>query len=177
LAATGRDGLRAAARLLVAGAPEQFAAEVDAPAAVHVLQNNWFRLLGSGGALSFDARGLARFDESSITISKSFCSTRLFGGRPDGTELRAERVDLAAAGHRSEGGYGEVCRIPVGGKLDQRLPALVAGDQTPPRPSAVAFDWQPTTGYHELRLTLRSDRGASLVGVWLDEVLLRCITC
>src|SRR5690606_25249218 len=77
LAATGRDGLRAAARLLVAGAPEQFAAEVDAPAAVHVLQNNWFRLLGSGGALSFDARGLARFDESSITISKSFCSTRL----------------------------------------------------------------------------------------------------
>tara|TARA_R110002072_G_scaffold302758_3_gene488524 strand:+ start:29181 stop:32849 length:3669 start_codon:yes stop_codon:yes gene_type:complete len=175
LATTGRDGIRAMARTLVEDAPESFGGEVDAPASVHVLQNNWFRLLGSGGALAFDAKGLARFDEHATTISKAFCATRLFGGRPDGTELYAERVDFLAHGYRGEGGYGKSARVSFGNDEERRSPALLGLDQNPRWPSSVAYEWQPTTGYHELRLRLRSERGGSLVAIYLDDVLLRCV--
>ena len=177
LSATGRDGIREAARQLLADAPKTFGAEVDAPAAVHVLQNNWFRLLGSGGALAFDARGLGRFDQTAITISKGFCATRLFGGRPDGSELKAERIDLLISGHRGEGGYSKSHRIAVGQQSDQMLPALLGMDQTPRWPAAVQFEWQPSMGYHELSVQLRSERGGSLVAISLDGVLLRCVAC
>lgn len=177
LTATGRDGIRAAAQLLVDDSPKEFAATVDAPAAVHALQNNWFRLLGSGGALAFDALGLARFDDTAITIATNFCATRLFGGRPDGSELHAERVDLLAAGHRGEGGYSQVHRISLGNGVDQRMPALLAVDQAPRWPSAVVCEWQPSMGYHELRMQLRSERGGSLVAISLDGLLLRCVAC
>ncbi|MGK0302155.1 MAG: hypothetical protein ACI89X_003037, partial [Planctomycetota bacterium] len=175
LAATGRDGIRAAARSLVEGAPASFGAHVDAPAAVHVLQNNWFRLLGSGGALAFDAGGLARFEDHATTISKSFCATRLFGGRPDGTELHAERVDFLTHSYRGEGGYGKMARVTFGKDGENRSPAMLALDQTPRWPSAVSFEWQPSTGFHELRVQLRSERAGSLVAIYLDEVLLRCV--
>lgn len=175
LATTGLDGIRAAARALVAGAPATFGGEVNAPAAVHALQNNWFRLLGSGGALEFDAKGLAQFDNNATTISKAFCETRLFGGRPDGTELRTERVDFLTHGYRGEGGYGNVARVSLGSDGEHRSPALLGLDQEPRWPCSSAYGWQPTTGYHELRVQLRSERGGSLVAIYLDDVLLRCV--
>ena len=95
VARTANDGLRAGT--------------VDAPAAVHVLQNNWFRLLGSGGALVFDRGGEARFDQG-LVLSPGFLRTRLFGGRPDGREVRNERVDFLSNGRRGDGGYGEAVR-------------------------------------------------------------------
>lgn len=175
LAATGQNGIRAAARALVDGAPDTFGGEVDAPAAVHVLQNNWFRLLGSGGGLSFDPEGLARFDDAGIRITKSFCATRLFGGRPDGSELHAERVDFVKRGYRGEGGYGNQARVGFGVEDEHRTPALLAVDQAPRWPSSVVYEWQPTPGYHELRVQLRGERGGSLVAIYLDETLLHCV--
>ena len=175
LAATGRDGLRATARALVPDVPAQFAAEIDAPAAVHVLQNNWLRLLGSGGGLAFDPGGLARFDTHAIPISDGFLHTRLFGGRPDVAALRRERRDFLADGVRGEGGYGREVRVGHGAFADPRVPSLLACDDTPRWPVRADFEWLPSTGYHELQLRLRPERGASLVAIWLDDVLLRCV--
>ncbi|MCK5943509.1 MAG: hypothetical protein KAI24_16120, partial [Planctomycetes bacterium] len=176
LAATGRDGVRAAAAALLDEAPAGFGASVDAPAAVHVLQNNWFRLLGSGGALAFDPSGLADFD-GGVTVSPGFLHTRLYGGRPDGDALRAERVDFLAAGRKGEGGYGELELIALAGKADKRVPDLIAFEQAPTWPAAVEFEWQPANGYYELRLRMRPERGKSLVAISLDGVLLRAVPC
>jgi len=175
LAATGVDGVRAGAAALIDGAPTGFGADVAAPAAVHVLQNNWFRLLGSGGALRFDPRGLARYGEPARSISPGFLHTRLFGGRPDVDALHAERRDLLQGGHRGAGGYGETVRLEHGRRVAGRVPALLAFDQAPEWPRAVEFEWRPTPGYHELLLQLRGERGDSLVAVTLDDVLLRCL--
>jgi len=177
LSATGRDGIRAAARELIADAPQDFGAAVDAPAAVHVLQNNWFRLLGSGGALAFDPRGLGRFESNAVTISPGFCATRMFGGRPDASEIKAERHNLLASGHRGEGDYRKYVRIAIGERGDGRLPALLAADHAPQWPAGVVFDWQPSTGYHELRAELRCENGGGLVGIFLDDTLLKAVAC
>lgn len=177
LSATGRNGIRAAARDLVENAPGAFGNEVDAPAAAHVLQNNWFRLLGSGGALAFDPRGLARFDDLAMTISPGFCSTRLFGGRPDASEIKTERINLLERGHRGEGDFGKYVRIAIGEPGDLRLPALLAVDQAPQWPAGVVFEWQPSHGYHELRAQLRCQNGGGIVGIFLDDTLLHCVAC
>jgi hypothetical protein len=175
LAATGSDGLRAAAAV-GAGAPPGFGAEVDAPAAVHVLQNNWFRLLGSGGSLRFDPQGLARFGAEAVELSPGLLRTRLFGGRPDGSALRSDRLDLLAFGHRGSGGYGAVARVGAAAGSERLPPGVLACFDQPQWPAAVWFEWQAAPGYHELQLTVRAVRGRGLVAVSLDGVLLRALS-
>jgi len=177
LSATGRDGVRAAARKLVENAPADFSSEVDAPAAVHVLQNNWFRLMGSGGTLAFDPRGLGRFGDEAVVVSPGLCATRMFGGRPSASELQSERANLLEHGHRGEGHYQKYMRIAIGSGGEQRIPALLATDQAPRWPAGVIFDWAPSTGYHELRIQLRCENAGGIVGVFLDDTLLKCIPC
>ncbi|MFN3240305.1 MAG: hypothetical protein ACE37K_02205 [Planctomycetota bacterium] len=177
LAATGQDGIRAAAAALLDEAQPGFGASVAAPAAVHVLQNNWFRLLGSGGALQFDARGLADFGDGARLLSPGFLHTRLYGGRPDGAEMRAERIDFLRHGRRGGGGYGEVELLADAVGVDRRVPELLGHDAAPEWPTAVELEWRPSKGYHELRLQLRPERGQAVVTVSLDGTLLRAIPC
>ncbi|MCB9878680.1 MAG: hypothetical protein H6835_13865 [Planctomycetes bacterium] len=175
LAATGQDGVRAAAAELLDERPAGFGATVAAPAAVHALQNNWFRLLGSGGALAYDPRGLARFGDAAVALSPSLLRTRLFGGRPDVAALSNERVDFLERGYRGEGGYGDAVRVGNGPGCDPQPPALLGFGDAPTWPQRAAFEWAPSAGYHELELDLRSERGSSLVALRLDDVLLRAI--
>ncbi|MGC6489506.1 MAG: hypothetical protein ACON4Z_17810 [Planctomycetota bacterium] len=175
LAATGRDGLRAAAAGLFDQPPRGFGATVDAPAAAHVLQNNWVRLLGSGGPLAFDPRGLADFDSGSVTLSPGLLRTRLSGGRPDGSETVGTRVALTGAARRGPGDYRALERVVVSASASPRVPRTLALDAAPAWPAAVDFAWQTPAGYHELSLTLRAERGDSVVAVWLDDVLLRAV--
>jgi hypothetical protein len=174
LAATGADGLRAAAATLVDGAPRGFAGRAEAPAAVHVLQNNWLRLHGSGGALQYDPRGEADFGAGALTLSPSLLRTRLFGGRPDGNALRSERIDLLANGRRGAGGYAAVARVAAGsGELQP--PALLAADDAPAWPRAVVFEWRAQAGYHELELEPRAVKGRGVLTVELDGALLHAL--
>ena len=177
LAATGRDGLRAAAAALFEEPPPGFGATVDAPAAAHVLQNNWLRLLGSGGPLAFDPRGLADFGEGSVTLSPGLLRTRMRGGRPDGSELGADRVDLLRGARSGAGGYGPEERVLAAAPASQRIPRALGLDAAPQWPGAIDFEWQARVGYHELQLEVRAMRGDSVVSVWLDDVLLRAIPC
>lgn len=177
LAATGRDGLRAAAAALFEEPPPGYGATVDAPAAAHVLQNNWLRLLGSGGPMVFDPRGLADFGPGSVTLSPGLLRTRLRGGRPDGSESETARVDFLARGRDGEGRYGRVERVLASSPASQRVPRALAYDAAPAWPAAVDFEWQARAGYHELSLSLRAVRGDSVVAVWLDDVLLRAEAC
>ncbi|MEO6593959.1 MAG: DUF4350 domain-containing protein [Planctomycetota bacterium] len=175
LAATGRDGYRAAAAGLLDPVQRGFGAEVGAPAAVHVLQNNWFRLLGSGGSLLFDPSGLARFRAGEATaLSPAFVRTRLSGGRPDSSLLRAEGLDLRQAGTRGEGGFG---RTAWAGPRSEEplLPAVLAADEQPTWPAAVAIEWAATAGYHELEVQPRGVRGFGILALSVDGVVQRCV--
>lgn len=175
LAATGADGLRAAAATLVRDLPESFAGRAAAPAAAHVLQNNWFQLAGSGGALLYDPRGQARFGAAARTVTPAFLRTRLFGAAPDAASLRAERVDFLADGTRAEGGYRGPWRVDVGVRGGALPPATIAWNAEPQWPAELRLQCKPSSGYHELELALRPVRGEGVVAVALDGVLLRAL--
>ena len=175
LAATGRNGVRAAAASLLAEAPPGFGSETDAPAAVHVLQNNHLRLLGSGGPLQLDPAGLARFrDREPLLLSPSFLRTRLSGGRPEAAIVQAARVDFLANGQAGEGGHGRVSRVGTANP-QARPPAVLAGQEQPHWPAAVWCEWQATGGYHELELVARGIRDRGVLTVSLDGVLLQAV--
>ncbi len=177
LAATGRGGVRAAAAALVPDAQRGFGAPVDAPAVVHALQNNWFQLLGSGGALRYDPTGQADFGEGSVALSAGFLTTRIRGARPTGAERRAESVDFLENGHRGSGGYARVAVIGSEAGDEVRCPGLLARGAAPEWPEAVEFEWTPSVGYHELRVQLRPERGQGIVTVSLDGTLLQAVPC
>lgn len=173
LAATGSDGVRAAAAAIVDEPPAGFGATVAAPAAVHVLQNNRFRLLGSGGRLDWDERGTARFP--GVVLSPALLRTRLLGARPDAAAAAVARCDLLACGQRGEGGYGEVAAAHGPARADRQPPAVLAADRPGAWPAAVAFAWDAPVGYHELDLALRGVHGRGIVAVRLDGVLLQAV--
>ncbi len=174
LAATGDDGRRAAAAALLDPAPRGFGAETNVPAAVHVLRDNWFSLAGSGGALTWDRDGLARFRPGDgVVLAKSFLRSRLFGARPDTDAPLDESVDLLAAGRRGDGGYGNV--FAVGADAAAQVPTTIAGDEVPAWPQGIAIDWRGEIGYHELELGIRPVRGSGVLAVSLDGSVLRCI--
>ena len=149
LAATGQGGLRAAVAQLEPGLPAAFANPAPAPAAVHTLQNNWLRLLGSGGALAYDPLGLARFDAgAAIPLSPALLRTRLSGARPIGDVARRSALDLLSAR-----------REPV---------VLTAGG-----PAAAYTVLVPVeAGYHELELVARAVDERGLCTIRLDGALL-----
>ncbi|MBL9078028.1 MAG: hypothetical protein JNL08_11025 [Planctomycetes bacterium] len=174
LSATGSDGHRAAARALLDTAPAGFGAESDAPAAVHVLQNNWFRLTGSGGALAYDPDGRARFGTGAPRLlAASFLRTRLYGARPDLDEAAVASVDLLANGLAPAGGHAASVRAVVA--ADERLPALLAFARAPEWPAAVGAEWHGTAGYHELEYRLRGEAARGIVAIALDGALLCCV--
>jgi hypothetical protein len=175
LAATGQDGLRAAGASLVVDAPAGFAAAVPAPAVVHALQNNWFRLLGSGGALAYDPSGRADFGAGALQLSPAFLRTRLFGARPDASSLRHERLDLLARGFAGEGGHRDERFVDLTTPTSPLPPAQLAVASAPTWPSVVRFQVELDFGYHELDVAVRPTRGRGLLVVTLDGVLLRTL--
>lgn len=175
LSATGSDGLRAAAAALLDQPAPGFGASVDAPASTHVLQNNWLRLLGSGGGLQFDPSGAADFGEGAMPLSPGFLHTRLFGGRPKGTELAKDRVELLAGLRRGPGGYSARARVLAGALATRQVPASISCDAAPRWPREVAFEWRAKEGRHELHLGLRAASASSVVAVWLDDVMLQAL--
>lgn len=175
LAATGSDGLRAAGASLVSEAPAAFAAAASAPAAVHVLQNNWFRLLGSGGALAYDPTGRADFGAGAVTLSPALLRTRLFGARPDAASLRADRIDLLARGLAGEGGFRDERFVDLTVAVGDLPPAQLAAASAPTWPSSARFQLELDFGYHELDVSLRPLRGRGVLAIALDGVLLRAV--
>ena len=175
LTSTGSDGLRAAAAALLEEEAPGFGASVEAPAATHVLQNNWLRLLGSGGALQFDPSGSADFGAGAMALSPSFLRTRLFGGRPKGTELAKDRVELLKGTRRGPGGYGASARVLAGELATRLVPSSIGFDAAPRWPAELAFEWRANEGHYELDLGLRAPRAGSVVAVWLDDVLLQAL--
>lgn len=174
LSATGKNGFRAAAAGLVRNLAPGFGAEVPVPASVHVLQNNWFRLLGSGGALLFDPAGQAQFGTGeAAALSAAFVRTRLFGGRPDPDALRSVDVDLLAEGTRGEGGYGHA---DAGGLRldDRRVPSVLAWNEAPAWPAMAAVELNLGNGYYELQVAPRTVRGRGVLVVSLDGATLHC---
>ncbi|MCC7398980.1 MAG: hypothetical protein IT455_18080 [Planctomycetes bacterium] len=175
LAATGRDGRRAAAAAGLPATPAGFATTVAEPAATHVLQNNWLRLSGSGGRLEYDPSGLARFGGTgSQELSPGFVRSRLFGGRPAADAVRSERLDLLGTHRRGEGGYPPEVRVALA-SADRAAPGVLASGEAPAWPQAVLFEWRGTPGYHELELLPRAVRGAGVLRVALDDTTLRCV--
>ena len=176
LSATGADGYRAAAARLCATAPAGFGGEVPVPAALHVLQNNWFRLLGTGGPLLFDPQGLAQFrPDEAVSVSPAFVRTRLFGGRPDADALRSDSRDLLADGWRGEGGYGRAAVVGGPRPEDRQLPAQLAFAAAPQWPQQVAVELHLGLGYHELQLQGRPVQGRGILVVSLDDAVLQCL--
>lgn len=175
LAATGRDGRRAAAAATLPSLPAGFATTAAEPVATHVLQNNWLRLAGSGGRLEYDAAGLARFGVAgAIELSPGFVRARLFGGRPAADAVRSERVDLLGSRRRGEGGYEPELRVALS-SADRSPPGVLACGEAPTWPAAVLFEWRGTPGYHELELLPRAVRGAGVLRVALDDTTLCCV--
>ncbi|MBM4062362.1 MAG: hypothetical protein FJ265_14880 [Planctomycetes bacterium] len=176
LAATGAGGYRAAAAALLGEAQPGFGAATEAPAAVCVLQNNWFRLDGSGGALWFDPTGSARFGRGQArALAHRFVRTRLSGGRPDAELVRGGDIDFLQAGQRGEGGYPETLEVDAVRGAERQLPAVLAGDGGGRWPARVAVAVEPGAGYHELQLLPRAVRGQGILTVALDGAVLRCV--
>lgn len=184
LATTGNDGRRAATAASLDRVPDGFGAEANVPAAVHVLQNNWFQLAGSGGALRWDGDGLAAFrGTAATTLAPVFLRTRLFGARPSGDMPSDAPVDLLGAGRRGEGGYAGIARIvPAGARrgdgavdADVRVPTVIAAGETPKWPNGIAIDWRGEPGYHELEVVLRAVRGNGVVEIAVDGTPVRCV--
>ncbi len=175
LSATGTDGYRAAAATMLGRVQAGFGADVQGPAAVHVLQNNWFRLLGSGGPLLFDPQGLAQFRPGqALALSPAFLRTRLFGGRPDADSLRSENLDLLADGQRTEGGYGRRAEVRGSRPGDRLLPGQLAFADAPRWPQQVSVELELGLGYHELQVQPRPVSGQGLLVVSLDGAVLQC---
>ena len=176
LVATGADGTRAAGASLLEAPPAGYVAggAATASVAVHVLQNNWLQLAGTGGPLRFDPQGLARFgDGEAQPLSGSFLRSRLFGGRPDGGALRSDQTDFLANGRRPEGDHGPVLRVSAAG--ERRVPTILAADEQPAWPRTVCIEWNAPPGYHELTIVLRAVRQAGVATVAIDGTVLRAL--
>lgn len=167
--ATGVDGWRDAQRALLPAVQHGFGRELPVPAATVVLQNNHFRLHGSGGSLVFDATGLARFGPGLGTVlAGAFFRTRLFGGRPDAGELRAADRDLLAVGRRGEGGYAATTLVAEG----DVVPSVLAFGAAPRWPQRIDLPLGAGTGWFELELEARALNGSGVLAVGLDDAAL-----
>jgi hypothetical protein len=178
LAATGQLGTRAAAAAVVGLPAAQLGATCAMPAATVVLQNNWLRLAGSGGALDYDAEGLARFDRpGTLRLAAGWLTTRLFGTRPDGAAVLRPRCDLLAPGQRPAGGFGPVVAIAAGALVDRRLPQRLQAAAAPEWPAAVHVELELTTGCHTCELTVVAETSAAALVVRLDGTTLVAVPC
>ncbi|MBK8100232.1 MAG: hypothetical protein IPK26_24275 [Planctomycetes bacterium] len=175
-AAIGKGGWREAQRAQLPDVQKGFGAEVPVAAAAPLLQNNWFRLLGSGGNWLWDPQGLGRFGPGQPTVlARELFRTRLFGGRPSADELRADQADWLRHGVRGEGGFGEEVRVGGGDPAQRKPPQVLAFDERPAWPRRAVFDLDFSTGYYELDLQPRGIRGAGVVTVRLDDAVVACV--
>lgn len=173
LAATGANGYRAAAAALASTPPAGFADALPVAAAVHVLQNNWLRLVGSGGGLLFDPAGEARFRPGeALVLSPGFLQTRLFGSRPEAGVLKNVDHDLLVSGSGTEGGYGRTAVVGAGAA--RVVPAMLAFDEQPRWPQRVQVELALETGYYELELQPRCVRGRGILISSIDGTVVDC---
>ncbi|MBL8724145.1 MAG: hypothetical protein JNK49_08865, partial [Planctomycetes bacterium] len=178
LAATGQHGTRAAMAAVVGLAPSELGATANLPAATVVLQNNWLRLAGSGGALDYDPQGLGRFDRpGTVRLTAGWLGTRLFGSRPDGAAVLRPRSDLLAPGQRPAGGFESTAVVGSGALADRRLPQRLAAAAAPEWPAVVQIELELTTGCHACELTLLAATSGAAVAVRLDGALLAAVPC
>lgn len=176
--ATGEGGTRAAAATLVGLPPAALGATAAFPARTCVLQNNWLRLAGSGGALEYDPRGLGRFDRPGpLRVSDALLVTRLFGSRPDGEALASWHLDLLAPGLRPAGEYGAQVVLATGALVDRRLPQRLAAGLTPDWPAAAQLELDLRAGCYALELTVRAIGAGAALAVRWDGALLAAVPC
>ena len=162
----GVDGFRDAQRQLLPRMQQGFGAELLVPAETVLLQNNHFRLCGSGGALQFDPSGLGRFRVGEpVLLGKEFLRTRMTGGRPVVDELRCTELDLLEGGRKPAGGYTRTWRVEKFAKAPSQL-AFGVADAWPQR---VEFTLDAGIGCFDLRLALRAMVGRGVVAVGMDD--------
>jgi hypothetical protein len=162
----GKDGWRDAQRQLLPEVQRGFGAEIDAPADTVLLQNNHFRISGSGGALQLDPSGLGRFrGTQALLLASEFLRTRMTGGRPVADEVRTSQIDLLAAGRQPAGGYRRICRVENGTKAPQQLAFGGAAEW----PQRVEFPLDAGIGRFDLRIDLRAMAGKGVVAVGVDD--------
>lgn len=168
-----RDLMRAQSRT-----PVQFGfgAGSELPAHTPVLQNNHFRLAGSGGALHFDPTGLADFaGPEALEVSPRFRSTRFRGVPPSPPEETPQTIDLLAAGAGDTGGYQSVLEIERGNASSRLFPRVLARHRAPEWPQVVRVSCRPVTGSYVLNVTLRGVSGRGFVEFRRDGELLHLI--
>jgi hypothetical protein len=171
--ATGIDGYRAQVREEAAQVQSGFGAESPLPSHVPFLQNNHFRLHGSGGPLWFDPSGTASFDRERgpmREIATRFVQTRLRGARPDASRLERAAHDFVGDAPRAAGDYGAVVRVEGAGG---GFPAMLAAGEVPRWPRRVEIAFEPQAGSYVLELRLRAVAGSGTLELRRDGELLR----
>jgi hypothetical protein len=132
------------------------------------LQNNHFRLYGSGGPLRFDPSGRARFSE---LVSSRFLVTHVRGARPR-VEMAIETlVDFIGGLPRGEGNYGPIVAIHGDERGAARFPARLALEDAPRWPRRVEVAFRCAVGDYELDLMLRPVAGQGIVELRLGSEL------
>jgi hypothetical protein len=176
--ATGTGGYRDLLRGFVTEMQSGFGAEADYPAETPFLQNNHFRLHGTGGALLVDPTGLARFRSAdkdgeravplSVAVSTAFMRSSWRGVRPRIQDLDRSVLDFVQGHPRGENGYGPLLRIGEGERGPGTFPAMLAHDQPGRWPRKVEMDVKVRPGHYELELLLRASEGRGIVEVQRD---------
>ncbi len=182
LSATGKDGYRdrvaqqyeATKRMQVQAG---FAPPLDAlRARTAFLQNNHFRLYGSGGPLVFDASGSADHDEPTAPeqrLAGAFLATEVRGFIPRAQPAEGRSFDFIGTASRASGGYGDV-GVAIAGldKVDHQFPAMLGVGEAPTWPEWVAVGFEVPLGSYDLELELLGQSENGLLEVRLDGELL-----
>lgn len=182
LTATGADGYRDLGAKQRGRVQRGFGAETPLPAATPFLQNNHFRLHGTGGSLWFDPTGTADLRLSSgehappsATIAvapTAFMRTRVRGFRPTVDASTTAVVDLIGSAPRGVGEYGESVLIEGSERGAVRFPAVLAREATPDWPQRVEAEFRLVRGDYRLEVGLLARSGDGMVEVRCDgEVL------
>ncbi len=169
LLATGRDGWCDLLARRLPAAPAGFGPESELPAATAVLQNNHFRLHGSGGPLWFDPGGRARLrrdDAACVPIAASFLQTRIRGVRPRPEMAQIAAIDFTGGRPREAGDYGQVVQVRGEERGAGRTPARLQRGAVPHWPRRVEFEFTAPAGAYELELGLRGLDGPGIVELW-----------
>ena len=176
LAATGKGGQRESLARLLDTKPKWLRASSEANCARSVLQNRFFRLEGSLGALSFDPGRRGGFDpkhDRPQVLSKNFLTSRLHGVRlGPGYLIEAKGVFKIGARPGQGGGtlhIGHDMRgWPRGLGLSHTLGSI--GEQGWPRIVQQALEVPP--GKYSLRIKGKAGQGGAMVEVSLDDRVL-----
>ncbi|MHC5064555.1 MAG: hypothetical protein ACYTG5_11350 [Planctomycetota bacterium] len=178
LLSTGRGGYREILAAREERVQSGFGAESPLSAETPILQNNHFRLHGSGGPLWFDASGTAQFRldaPGTLEVSTEFMTTRVRDINPTAPLGQPDIVDFIGGRPRAEGDYGYKVEIRGVDRGRSSFPANLARESIPDWPREVEVQFQAVPGRYRMELGVRSRGQAGMLELRLDGQLLRLI--